>query len=482
MAYNRKVDRGTTSTNPFFVQKERQSHQITEQFEEAVVVDVIVNNHHEEYAKDGYNVGAVKFRFINSNYFRPDDTLNWAFSMDANRSDYPLMNEVVYVVKSLNRFYYLRKFNVSNRPTTHGMFGLNEEAQPIPSSADNISTLKQSTANPIKPTKPDGTGLGKYFTDIDLVYRLKHIEGDVIYEGRSGQSIRFGSSWLDGRVNSTARDKVKPWQSLVKNQSPNLLIRIGPDPSAVRTVNTPYGQVIEDINKDMTSVWMVTDQIVPLKYSTEGSGIHRVSVVDFPTQLDGNQIVINTDRFVVNTKTDKIIGTANAGIHWTTLKDFTVDADRNHITWTNQNRADRVVQNWRETIGGTKDISAKQNMIQVAGTNHFISAGTMLSLQGSKIYVGSTGNAREPLVLGATLRDFLSQLIDALTMSPLVLITGRPGGPSQQNPQRVQKFKQLKSQFLSGGNSAPILSLDNFVNRTNEKPRVPRPIVPYKED
>jgi hypothetical protein len=481
MAYNRIVARGETSSNPFVNSVERPGQLIAEQFEEAVVVDVIVNNHHEEYAKDGYNVGAVKFRFINSNYFRPDETLHWAFSMDANRSDYPLLNEVIYVFQGLNRFYYMRKFNVSSRVTAQGMFGINEEAQPVPGANEGIQTLRESTANPIKPAPADGSGLGKYFIDQPKVWRLKHLEGDIIYEGRSGASIRMGTAWLDGKVGVTARPKIKPWQSLQRDQAPNIMIRVGPDPTAERTVDTPYGQVIEEINKDQSSIWMVTDQIVPLIYSTQKSGIHKVSVPDFPSRLTGNQIIVNTDRFVVNAKTDKILGHSALGIHWTTLQNFSVDADRDHVTWTNRDRADRVVRDWRETIGRNKNETAGGNMVRIAGGSQQFGAGGPISFVGPKIHIGSANASSEPLVLGATLRAFLDQLINILVLEPIVQVTNMPGAPSPQNPVRITALQQLRAQYLTGGNAARILSLDNFTIRDNQREPKPRNIRPYIE-
>jgi len=481
MAYNRIVARGETNPNPFVNSVERPGQLVAEQFEEAVVVDVIVNNHHEEYARDGYNVGAVKFRFMNSNYFRPDETLHWAFSMDANQSDYPLLNEVVYVFQGLNRFYYMRKFNVSSRVTAQGMFGMNEESQPILDGEESNNLIRASTANPLRPKPADGSGLGKYFTDQNAVWRLKHLEGDITYEGRSGASIRMGSAWLDGKVGATARQKIKPWQSLKRDQAPNIMIRVGPDPTAVRTVDTQYGQVLEDINKDQSSIWMVTDQIIPLIYATEKSGVHKISVADFPSRLTDNQIVINTDRFVVNAKTNKILGHSALGIHWTTLQNFSVDADRDHITWTNRDRADRVVRDWRKTIGRTLNETAVGNMIRIAGGSQQFAAGTSISFVGPKIHIGSPNGTSEPLVLGATLRAFLDQLINILVLEPIVSVTAMPGAPSPQNPARIAALQQLRAQYLSGGNSARILSIDNFTIRDNQREPQPRNIRPYRE-
>ena len=66
-----------TSQNPFQSGIEfGTSYQETFQIEEAVVIDVVTNDTHPDYDTDGYNVGAVRFRFINSAAFGADAKLN----------------------------------------------------------------------------------------------------------------------------------------------------------------------------------------------------------------------------------------------------------------------------------------------------------------------------------------------------------------------------------------------------------------------
>jgi hypothetical protein len=440
----RKVITNTVSiSNPFGPSTSQSGHTTSEQFEEAVIVDVIVNNEHSDYSKDGYNVGAVKFRFLNSNFYRPDESLNWAFPLDSNISEYPLLNEVVYVFQALNRFYYMKKFNVANRPTTQPFFGLNEEAQPIDTPSENIKNIRSAQASPVKPSSSKPAKLGKYFKDLPTIQRLKHLEGDLIFEGRSGQSIRFGTSWLDATTNDVTK---KPFKSSVTDQSPNLIMRIGPSPDVARTVPGPFGLTVEDINVDASSLWMVSDQIVPLRMATKDSKIHALSTSTFPKSLTGNQIIINSDRIVLNSKKDKIIGSSMNGIHFMTLQDYTVDVDGNHITWTNKNRRDRVAQDWKLSVGNN------------------------LSLVGKKVFIGTTDSMDEPLVLGETLKQFLTQLLEILVQEPLILMTGSPGSPSSQNPARIAKLKQLSSTYLAG--QAKILSLDNFTVKQNKSPIV----------
>jgi hypothetical protein len=384
-----------------------QSQEVTN---EAVVVDVIVNDGHPEYAVDGFNVGAVQFRSINKDKYRQQGQLNWALPLESNITDYPLLNEIVLIIKSLNRFYYTRKVNVSHRVTTQALFGLNDELSTPESQSERSKSYQNSTANARQQNDASNQKLGKVFKEQPGIYRLRSDEGDIIFEGRSGHSIRFGAAWTRGQKTNFVSSK--------RDQAPNLLIRVGPDPNAKLSVQSPFATVVEDINLDDTSVYLVSDQIIPLEYATKGNPVHAKSVVDFPKKLDGNQIVISTGRFVVNAKKDKIMGHSFNGIHWTTNKDFTVDADRDYVS--------HISRSFKVT------------------------AGKSLALLSPKIYLGKDHDESEPVVLGAELAKFLGQLISALTSGPIVLTTGSPGSPSPLSPSILSKLQQLMSDANKG--------------------------------
>lgn len=453
----------------------------TDQFEEGIVVDVIVNNSHSEYASDGYNVGMVKFRRLVSNAYRAEDQLNWAYPLFANYTRYPLIGEVVYIFSSLNRWYYLSEINVSNRVTAQDLPELVTETDASQeNSSQKIEDYRESSISP-KKVGDKKVDIGEYFQDLPNVYRLKYFEGDIIHEGRSGQSIRFGTSWLSGEVTANARTKKIPWKSNNKDQSPHILIRVGPSPEQEKTVDGMFGQVLEDINEDKTSIWMVTDQIVPIKLATEGSGIHRISVSDFPSKFNENQLILNSDRIILNAKKKKIIINSHNGIHMSTLKDVTLDADRDHVTWTNRDRNDRVVGKYTSTTGNEINFSSGKDIIKIAGNNQRLFAKDKISLVSRTVHIGSQSSTSEPLVLGETLRKALEQLIQILITEPLIATTGVPGGPSPRNPAMLAQLIQWRLQYLTPGTKAPILSLSNFTIRNNETPLNSRKINSYQE-
>ena len=126
-----------------------------------------------------------------------------ASPISSNTKNYPLVNEVVFVISgptgkyssnsSEVKYYYLTSLNLWNNPNTN----------PTPSPYTNISPQSENKTiseielgspnrseevdtNPFKP--------GTYFTEKSNIFPLYPFEGDYIIEGRFGNSIRFGST------------------------------------------------------------------------------------------------------------------------------------------------------------------------------------------------------------------------------------------------------------------------------------------------
>jgi hypothetical protein len=419
------------------------------QFEPAVVVDVITNDEHPDYTADGYNVGVVKFRFIDSQEHASETSLNFAFPIESNVSQYPLLNEIVLVVEGLNRHYYTNIFNTSNRVTAHALFGIKEDLAELESPAQRSQNYDENAAGGAP--MPDNSEasedrLGNDFVDKADVYRLRHQEGDIIIEGRSGHSIRFGSNQE-------------------REQAPNVLIRVGPNPVAERSVETPFGLIDEDINLDLSSIWMVTDQIVPLEFATVRDDSHFKSMERPPSSLEGNQILINTDRLVVNTKRDKLLVSTFFGTHFTTLQDHTVDAAKNYKSFVNLNRELTTGENYLITVGTSYLLEVGQNKTtNVEGRTHHISTRTH-SIVAEKIFIGRLADESEPLVLGEELRKLLLEFVDAHLNNAASHVIPTIGiGPLA--PGTVSALQRIRTK-LTSAKTAPFESRVNFVTKTN---------------
>lgn len=446
---------------------------------EALIVDVIVNEKHSDYSRDGYNVGCVKFRVLKTQSLRSDSKLNWAYPLDANITEFPLKNEIVLIFKSLNRYYYTRKLNLGNGPTHQAFFGLAAEMGEARTNQTQIRANVQSEHTPINSSQIQDA-LGTYFKDTQKLNRLRHWEGDLIIEGRSGHSIRFGTSWRDERIH----DKV--FQATQEDQSPLLIFRVGQNPNSLKTTNNYAGRVTEDINSDKTSVWMATDLVIPLEISTRNFKFNARSVRDYPSLFSGNQFVINTDRFILNTKQDKILIHSGRGFHVVTLQDATTDVERDYVATVGRDYAFEIIRGFYQNvaydskiwIGSNNTIDTKGSTKYTSGQEFDVSAGKKLSLIAPKIFIGSLDDSTEPMVLGKTLTDLLVALIDVHVENAKSHVT-TPTGPGVLNPAIVTELKRIRGLLTS----KTILSDDNFINKQNtEAKSVPdrEPIHPRK--
>ena len=429
--------RRTTPKNPFLRgQSIGTEYQETFQIEEAVVLDVVVNNDHPDYDDDGYNVGAIRFRNIYSNVDRSENELSWAFPLEANITDYPLLNEVVLIINLLDRFYYSRKLNVTSRVTSQPLFGLNDRIKPQETTQETTQTYSEVSTggNPTRAGEQEEADiLGNDFQEIPSVSKLRPEEGDIIYEGRTGQSIRFGSNIDTGLA-------------------PNVLIRCGPNPTAEKSVETKYGLISEDIDLDLSSIWMVADQVVPLTFSTVDAKSHFISIEDKPTTLDGAQIIINSDRVVLNSKRDRILATSFFGTHFSTFQDHTVDAEQNYKSFAGQNREINVGVDYLLSIGG--------NTVHTSEGNHSIIA--------DKIFIGSLDNEDQPIVLGNVLREFIEEFLDII-MKNSASFTLPTVGIGPLNPAVTAQITALRAKYATtskeGSQKQGFLSTNNFVTR-----------------
>ena len=193
-------------------------------------------------AYKGY--GAVTGTFINN----PNQEIlgGGVLPLMPNVTNIPLVGEHVVVVEYNGQHYYTSIINRKNSP--------NENAIP------GASGIYEKN-----------TKYGKTFERNPKISRVNVNEGDVVYEGRFGNSIKLGSN--------------------PKNQSPNIRIRAGQD-KQYDTVNIPAK---ENINKDGSSIYLSTNETV------------SIFNPNFPNaKVDENSIVMSSDKLFFNARSGNI--------------------------------------------------------------------------------------------------------------------------------------------------------------------------------
>ena len=212
--------------------------------------------------------------------------------LDTNIKEYPLPGEMVTVVDfyAIGQKFYTQKINMDNSVNANSAYGRSRYTNQSP-----------------------GMGLTvydkiKYFIgDLDI-RELEAKEGDITFNGRFGNSIRFGSNITaviddDGNIVDEYTGKFP---------SPNVIIRAGqgdtekiPEDGDWKLHEFVRRPVVEDINLDGSSLWLTTDQRIHLD-SVAAKEVAHENTLPTDSIWDGKQIVLNSDRIIFNSKLNSI--------------------------------------------------------------------------------------------------------------------------------------------------------------------------------
>jgi hypothetical protein len=159
----------------------------------------------------------------------------------------------------------------------------------------------------------DYTGvLGSYFKFNPKIRTLKSYEGDTILQSRFGSSIRFGA-YDNNRGNDNGLGEYSD-----KGGNPMILLRNRQAPINLPQGKTGKGYTVEDINKDGSSVHITSGKTISNFSPTTTTGMINVTKgIPFP-KLDGDQIVINSDRLVFSSRSNEMMFFAKKAITITT--------------------------------------------------------------------------------------------------------------------------------------------------------------------
>ena len=361
------------------------------ELEPAEVIDIILDDSHPEFV-DYRDIGKAKIRLIVSEKDKADDALSFAKPLDSNIKSFPLIHEVVIVVDYLGERYWTQRLNIFNNPNENSYpdvsittFQREGETGARASEYETIST----TGNPNQQDSPNEIKLGDVFQKADIK-QMRPFEGDIIMEGRFGHSLRFSSNQETGQ--------------------PNFKLKVGqPD----ELPDDKIAIIEENINEDPNSIWITTDETVQLTPATIESKVHLQFYEDKPNEFFGNQIFMNSDRIVLNSKVNEIMAFSKRAINLVTEGVYTVDAQSD--IW----------------------INTKSKTV----------------INSPEIYLGAE-DAEEAVVLGNTLVDLLNTLIDIVLNHIHPTGTG-PSGPPNIPPTPTD-LEQLRT------NLETALSLRNF--------------------
>jgi len=322
------------------------------------VISIVLDETHPRFKELGeWNaIGVIEYELVKSPT-QPDGSAI-AYPLNTNSKAFPLVNEIVYIlslpstsigvsnVKVKN--YYLNIVSLWNHPHHNG-YPLDSTSLPPTQKKD----YEQTQAGSVRRVTDESTEifLGKTFKERSNIHPLLPFEGDIIYEGRWGNSIRLGS---------TVKNTPNNWSSTGEDGDPIFILRNG------QGIQSEEGwiPIVENINNNDSSIYLTSTQQIPIKISSDSYVSYATPPIS-PSKYSGKQIILNSGRLVFNSVDDHLLLSAAKSINLNSVESVNID------------------------------------------TKKFIT-------QADKIFLGKEELANQPLMLGNTTVDLMKNILAAI--------------------------------------------------------------------
>jgi len=353
-----------------------------------VVLDEITPSKEAFEKVGGFSgIGAVFYLDYNSSKILTEKDVNLlecniAYPFDASIKNYPLVGEIISVIDgpsqstqvlpSAGGKYYLGTVNIWNNPQLNAPVTLPGSNKTFSESAD------------IRPLQP--------------------FAGDFIIQSRRGSGIRFGTT-------VKSRSFLNEWSNIGNNGDPITILVNG-------YVTTDTGSLvpnIEEINKEISSIYLTSTQKLPL--SPGASIINPIFSTRLPSDYINSQIILNSDRVTLNSKKDEILLFAKTDIGLNTDNNIILNAGQNvHINIEGKNPDSKIL------LGTKSDGTAPDEPVLLGGQTHDLLLEICTTLQrlagylSSATTISSDGSIPIPSVNdgGTQLFNDVNNLIDKL--------------------------------------------------------------------
>jgi len=250
--------------------------------------------------------------------------------INANSQDYPLIGELIFLLDG-----------------------------PSPNSQINTTSIQKYYLGSInlwnnnQQNSPSGDSLGKTFDEKADIRNLLSFEGDRIYQGRKGNGIRFGST-------VPLYSNISEWSRNGRPDGDPIIIMIN---GYVTTDTGSLTPNIEEINKEMSSVYMTSTQTIPLIPGT--SIVNPINSSLEPKQYIFPQIILNSDRVTINSKKDEILLFSKTNIEISSNNIINLNAnDYIHLNIEGKNPSSKIL------LGTKADNTVPDEPVLLGGQTH----------------------------------------------------------------------------------------------------------------
>ncbi len=251
----------------------------------ARITDVITDAFHPQYEYYGESQALNGIFFLplgnDDNNDPEEDNFRFAYQAGTSMKEAPLRGEIVQI--TLLPFY---KGRDGAPKAAHAYW-------------ERIVPIWNHPNHNALPPKDEENDFGDNFEESDEVNPLQPFPGDVIIEGRHANTIRLGGT----------KHEENPIVDDSNNGKPYSIIRVG----QTDEVEDGSEAVVEDINKDLASIYMMSDHEIPIEPANEKRDSYDEEP-DKPDKFKGEQILVNSNRLFLNAKEDSILMSAGSSV------------------------------------------------------------------------------------------------------------------------------------------------------------------------
>lgn len=399
-------------------------------------------------------IGRALIRPLISEKLTDKDQLVWAYPLESNLSEYPLIHETVVLITHKGQLYYTRKVNYHNWTNNNLDFAVEAAV----AGQNNTELFSNQTFTGRKKSKTNWKGdsgfygyAGKYFVANDKIRTIKRFEGDLLFESRFGQTIHL-TAYDDNRSNDVGdpkypnyKDSGNPMIVIRNRQRP--LVKEGqkliphkklPPIIGTKQEKNVGGFLEENINHDGSTIAITSGQTISQYVTTcykkmfgdgeETSKFQGKTSFKTPS-LNGDQIVINTDRLILSSRYGESLHYSKKRYGIVTDDEYTVDAHQQIVLTTN----------------------------------------TKMVINSPAIYLGEYDQTSEPALLGQTTINWMYELCNWLLAHThwhkhSHVDAGKESPSTTQLPVQVQQLIALRDKlhtlqsrrvYVTGGGFAP---------------------------
>lgn len=305
----------------------------------ARVTDIVLDDSHPDFQNYGSwnGVGTIIFEDINNANNPNIENTTIATPLLPQIKHYPLKNEIVLIFRLPPRdlssfsenyiYYYLSPLSLWNHPHHNAYPNIIKSKLTGDAQTKDYTSIEQG--GQVRRVKDNSTEIdlnppsGGTFVERINIHPLLAYAGDNIVEGRFGNSLRLGNT-----SKTTSQSYKNNWSGEGENGDPITILRNG---QPVDASEKGWEPIIENINKDLSSIYLTSTQKIPLQTDIKDFTAISTNPPESYTSYSGNQIILNSGRLILNSSLDSILLSSQSHISFSSINDIGVFSKQGKI-------------------------------------------------------------------------------------------------------------------------------------------------------